>query len=325
MDRERELDWLTGLVDQLSTHREGGVAVIEGVPANWQSRLLDAAVELAIARGITVLQARGAELEHQLAFGGVRQLLARHLEGLSARGRQTAMRGAAAWAEPLLGPPGAAPRQLGDPLFGLTALVANLAERSPILLAIDDVHWLDESSTAFLAYLARRIAGQPIPILGTVRTDTVAGRVALETLTATADTLSPAPLSDDGVAVLLERRWVPRRRRTSPGMHPRHRRRPFLVEEVARALEAVPAADRAAQVEHIAPDSVARAVVDRIRRLPAAATTLAMRSRCSRPGPVSPKPHRSPAWTRQPPRARLTPWCARRSSPRAASWPSCIR
>ena len=44
-------------------------------------------------------------------------------------------------------------------LHGLHWLVANLAERAPLLIALDDVHWADEPSLRFLDHLTRRPPG----------------------------------------------------------------------------------------------------------------------------------------------------------------------
>ena len=39
----------------------------------------------------------------------------------------------------------------------------------PVLLAIDDAQWVDESSAAILAYALRRLADQPVGLLAAVR------------------------------------------------------------------------------------------------------------------------------------------------------------
>ena len=49
-------------------------------------------------------------------------------------------------------------------------LVSALAEERPLLLAVDDLHWSDDPSLRFLAYLARRLEGLPVAVVGTLRT-----------------------------------------------------------------------------------------------------------------------------------------------------------
>ena len=47
-------------------------------------------------------------------------------------------------------------------LHGLYWLALNLAESQPLLLAVDDLHWVDRPSLRFLAYVLRRVEGVPI-------------------------------------------------------------------------------------------------------------------------------------------------------------------
>ena len=64
-------------------------------------------------------------------------------------------------------------------LHGLYWLALNLAAERPLVLAIDDLHWCDRPSLRFLAYLARRLEGQPILVAATVRTGEPGTDVAL--------------------------------------------------------------------------------------------------------------------------------------------------
>ena len=57
---------------------------------------------------------------------------------------------------------------------------ASLAERGPVLLALDDVQWLDVSSAAVLSVALRRLGDEPVAVLGTMRTE--AGAVVPEAL-----------------------------------------------------------------------------------------------------------------------------------------------
>jgi predicted ATPase len=47
----------------------------------------------------------------------------------------------------------------GSLLHGLYWFCVNLASQSPLLIAVDDVHWADASSLRWLAYLGRRLDG----------------------------------------------------------------------------------------------------------------------------------------------------------------------
>src|SRR5581483_7180893 len=75
--------------------------------------------------------------------------------------RAAMLDGAAALAAPVLGlaPPGPSADPIDAALRGLHRLCANLVERGPLMLAVDDAHWADEASLRFMSYLARRLEG----------------------------------------------------------------------------------------------------------------------------------------------------------------------
>jgi DNA-binding SARP family transcriptional activator len=52
---------------------------------------------------------------------------------------------------------------------GLTALLAGLADGSPVLLVLDDVQWADASSLTFLRHLARTLGAAPVVVLALFR------------------------------------------------------------------------------------------------------------------------------------------------------------
>ena len=54
-------------------------------------------------------------------------------------------------------------------MHGLYWLVANLAARRPLVIAIDDAHWADAPSLRWLAHLGARIEGLPVALLLAVR------------------------------------------------------------------------------------------------------------------------------------------------------------
>lgn len=63
----------------------------------------------------------------------------------------------------------------GDPGFaivhGLYWLCVNLSTRSPLALLIDDAHWLDEQSLAWIEYLARRLEALPVLVVVATRSE----------------------------------------------------------------------------------------------------------------------------------------------------------
>ena len=141
LDRDDEL---AALGRQLQAVRAGTgqVMVVEGPAGIGKSSLLAAAAGVAEARDVVVLRARGGPLEQDAAWGVARQLLSP--VRASADWDELAV-GAAGLAQRALDPDAPEPAHAGDAMHaaahGLTWLASNLAERTPALLVIDDVHW----------------------------------------------------------------------------------------------------------------------------------------------------------------------------------------
>ena len=147
-------------------------------------RLLAEARALATASGFEVLTARGGELEGEFTFGIVRQLFEAPLAGAAPDVRRELLAGAAALCTSLFAST-PAPAASGDGaefsfamLHGLYWLAANFASRRPTLLVVDDLHWADEPSLRWLAYLAHRLDGLPLLSCSRGRGPTRAGERA---------------------------------------------------------------------------------------------------------------------------------------------------
>ena len=157
LERERELAAVEELLG-----RRSGVLIIEVGVGIGKTSLVQAACRRAQELGYEVLSAQGSELEADFAFGVVRQLFERRLAGAGADERASLLVGPAAAVRPLL-LGRSVEASAGDTSFavlhGLYWLAANLSAARPLLLAIDDAHWADESSLRWLTYLARRLDG----------------------------------------------------------------------------------------------------------------------------------------------------------------------
>ena len=66
----------------------------------------------------------------------------------------------------------------------LLALIEGLGAASPVLLVIEDLHWADSSTRAFLGFLARSICDERVLVLGTYRSDELHRRHPLRPLLA---------------------------------------------------------------------------------------------------------------------------------------------
>ena len=65
---------------------------------------------------------------------------------------------------------------LFEALFGL---FQRLAERSPVLLIVEDLHWADSATRETIAYLVRALRDLPVLLIGTFRSDELHRRHAL--------------------------------------------------------------------------------------------------------------------------------------------------
>jgi predicted ATPase len=207
VDREDDLAALDDALAQASGGA-GGVWLIEGPSGIGKTALLDQLQHRAARSGLTMLTARGGELERGFGFGVIRQLLEGAVVGATRPERDRLMAGAARLAEPVFADV-AGSGDGGDIAFatlhGLYWLVVNLTERGPLVLAVDDVHWADEPSLRFLLHLAHRIAGLPAVLVLSARSGADRNRRDLDQLLLEArpPIVRPRALGESGVASLV--------------------------------------------------------------------------------------------------------------------------
>jgi len=82
---------------------------------------------------------------------------------------------------PVLGEDGSAQRRLFE---GLLALLERLGRETPVLLALEDIHWADSSTRAFLAFVASAMSTERVLVLCTYRSDELHRRHPLRPLLA---------------------------------------------------------------------------------------------------------------------------------------------
>ncbi len=159
--RERELAAVNAFIDA----PPGGPAalLVEGEAGIGKTTLWLAAVQAARIRGHRVLDAVPAEAERDLPFSALGDLLGGVIDSVidrlpppQARALKVAL---------LLDDEGSrAPDRRAVALAVLSALRLLSAE-GPVLIAIDDVRWLDAASADVLRYAVRRLRGEPIRLL----------------------------------------------------------------------------------------------------------------------------------------------------------------
>ena len=142
----------------------GAALVLRGDPGIGKTALLAAASAAASSKGVSVLRTAGAQSETGLGFAGLHQLLRPVLARLDRLpGPQRDALSAAFGTIDVPAP---------DPfLIALAALnlLADAAEHLPLLLVIDEAHWLDPPTASVLAFIARRVEAEPIAVLFAVR------------------------------------------------------------------------------------------------------------------------------------------------------------
>lgn len=200
LERTDELAVISGLLDA-ARRGKGGLVVIEGTAGIGKTCLLAACRERADELGMTVLRVRGDELVVESSFAAVRELLWTELQA-----RPKPLDGADRLAVSVFerGSPERVDRDhAAAVLYGLYWLVADLADRGPLALLIDDAHWLDAASARFLVYLARRVDALPVLLAVGVRPgDDSTGLAA--TLSDTASSvLRPQPLGEAAAELVV--------------------------------------------------------------------------------------------------------------------------
>ena len=160
--RDRELGQLFGMIDQIAAR--GGALVVRGEAGIGKSALLEVAGERARDQGAMVVTTAGTQSEARLAFGGLHQLLLPFLDQVNHRPdpQRKALDVAFGVSE------GDAPDVF---LVGLATLgvVTERESNAPLLLVVEDAHWLDRSSVEVLAFVARRLEMEPVILLFAVR------------------------------------------------------------------------------------------------------------------------------------------------------------
>ncbi len=150
-------DFVAGIPDGASA------LVLEGEAGMGKTTLWRAGVEAAEAAGLCVLQAEPAESETALSFSGLGDLLEPVLDEALAP-LPAGQRSALARALVLEEFEGPAPDAHAAGVALLNAL-RGLAAARAVLLAVDDVQWLDAASAGALTYAARRLKGEHVGVL----------------------------------------------------------------------------------------------------------------------------------------------------------------
>lgn len=175
-ERQGELRHLVGRESEMERIRtflaaartDGEALLVTGEPGVGKTVLLDAASEAASSLGLRILRAAGVQFEAGTSFSGLNQVLLPLLGALPELPavHRNALNVALGFGK---GPP---PARLVVSNAALVLLRQAAAAR-PVLVILDDLHWLDRASAGVLSFVARRLAGSRIGLMGASRTGEV--------------------------------------------------------------------------------------------------------------------------------------------------------
>jgi DNA-binding CsgD family transcriptional regulator len=155
--RDKERQAISRLLAEARAGQSGVLAIV-GAAGMGKSALISHAEREAV--GMRVLRARGIQSETRVPFGGLFELLRPSLGCLPQipPPQITALESALA-----LGPPRAVDR------FAIGAatlsLLAAYADAGPLLVVVDDAHWVDGSTSDALLFAFRRLLADPIAVV----------------------------------------------------------------------------------------------------------------------------------------------------------------
>jgi DNA-binding CsgD family transcriptional regulator len=166
--RDRELEAIAAFLDFEPTRAPARILLVQGEPGIGKTTLWRAGVELGTTRGYRILSCAPAGAEAELAFTSLRDLLADVFDEI---------------AEELPAPQRHAldvvllreatrehPLEHGTVAVAFLTALRALADRRPVLLAVDDIQWIDPESARVLQYALRRLDGESVTVLLARRT-----------------------------------------------------------------------------------------------------------------------------------------------------------
>lgn len=159
--REPDCARIDELLERARRGRSGAL-VLRGEAGMGKTALLDYAAEH--AEGMTVVRAIGVEYEIELRFSGLLELLRPLLGHLPEIPPQQAEALSSA-----LGLGEAEPYDRFTICAATLSLIAAAAEANPLLILVDDAHWIDRATDDALLFSAKRLVADAVAIILAVR------------------------------------------------------------------------------------------------------------------------------------------------------------
>ena len=175
------------MYEKLTTESPGpSLAVVIGEGGIGKSRIVEDVTKRRVLEGCQILSARAAEFEDCIPLNPIidslDRLNAKDLEGLVepwSTVLQDLLPGVSNAPSQVLAPtiqPGSVPRRLFEAFL---RLFEHLSRKRPVLLFLDDVHWIDETSLSVIQFIRRRAVGD-IEIVLVFTTEMIQKRACIE-------------------------------------------------------------------------------------------------------------------------------------------------
>ncbi|MDP9343396.1 MAG: tetratricopeptide repeat protein [Actinomycetota bacterium] len=233
--REAELSVVKGFLGDV---REGPAALLlEGDAGVGKTTLWKVGVEDARLRSFRVLTCRPVESETRLSFASLGDLFGGTIDETEvslpepqARALDVAL---------LRAEPEGAPPDNRAVSLAVLELLRTLSRASPVILALDDVQWLDAPTSRVLEFALRRLETEPVGVLATIRAgDETSVPFGLDHFVVESRfrRLDVGPLTVDALGSLLRARLgAGFLRPTLVRLHEMSGGNPFFAIEIARA------------------------------------------------------------------------------------------
>ncbi|MFF5408494.1 AAA family ATPase [Streptomyces misionensis] len=162
--RDRDLERISGFLGRATSD---GALLLSGDPGVGKTVFLDAVARSAADAGTRVLRVAGVQFEADVSYAALNQALLPLRETLDTldEAHREALRVAL----------GLGTGKLPERLVVFNAALAALqaaATRSPVLVVVDDLQWVDRVSAAVFGFVARRLRGSGIGFLAAMRSGT---------------------------------------------------------------------------------------------------------------------------------------------------------
>ena len=162
--REREIAEASGFLDEAA--ERSCALLLVGEPGIGKTTIWHAVIEEAAGRGCDVLRARPSETESELAFAALTDLLG-PVDDTGLGELPDPQR--AALEHALRRTAGGSMVDPATVALGVLGVLRGLAEASPVLVAVDDLQWMDAPSLRALTFAFRRLDGARVGLVATVR------------------------------------------------------------------------------------------------------------------------------------------------------------